>query len=477
MAASAAVPQWAKDDAAKGEDAKTEADWMGEIQRLLVAAGYFRARIAALRPFDKIVGGLAWSINASFATEVEVDLFLREDAKLGEKLQLAERIEQALHRMRCPHVLHAHQVEGLDYSSIFPVVRWLLSKVLEAREQFGDQRRRYSQYACAAAYGALDPERRGPLHAGRVRHLEGRYGVSRQFRRRGSADGAADSDAAVERRVALTLMEYGHTFDLPSAGGAPRGSVSDAPSAAAPGAPAEPPSPDAPSSSDLAALEATDGTLTGRMAAALVGAGASEIRAAAMAAGGASDSPMLSLARQREALRRRVELSEREHRASEAALHDAERTRGAAAGERDAAAAALAAAQADVAAFEQRAATDPGLCALEAGLRHRRDVQREAAAASEAREAERGRLEQAVSDARARAESMAAHATDGGAGDGGGGVEAGLRREVAKATRACLLLRRRLDDVPNAYELAQYARQIESLHEVVNVNLVRTKVS
>ena len=56
-------------------------------------------------------------------------------------------------------------------------------------------------------------------------------------------------------------------------------------------------------------------------------------------------------------------------------------------------------------------------------------------------------------------------------------MEAGLRREVAKATRACLLLRRRLDDVPNAYELAQYARQIESLHEVVNVNLVRTKVS
>ena len=31
-----------------------------EIIQLLVAAGYFRARIGALSPFDKVVGGLAW---------------------------------------------------------------------------------------------------------------------------------------------------------------------------------------------------------------------------------------------------------------------------------------------------------------------------------------------------------------------------------------------------------------------------------
>ena len=31
-----------------------------EIVELLLAAGYFRARIATLSPFDKVVGGKAW---------------------------------------------------------------------------------------------------------------------------------------------------------------------------------------------------------------------------------------------------------------------------------------------------------------------------------------------------------------------------------------------------------------------------------
>ncbi len=33
-----------------------------EILELLLAAGYFRARIKGLRPFDKVIGGLTWSI-------------------------------------------------------------------------------------------------------------------------------------------------------------------------------------------------------------------------------------------------------------------------------------------------------------------------------------------------------------------------------------------------------------------------------
>ena len=39
-----------------------------EILELLLAAGYFRARIKGLRPFDKVIGGLTWSImNRSHA--------------------------------------------------------------------------------------------------------------------------------------------------------------------------------------------------------------------------------------------------------------------------------------------------------------------------------------------------------------------------------------------------------------------------
>ena len=38
-----------------------------EIVELLLSAGYFRARISGLSPFDKVVGGLAWAITASSA--------------------------------------------------------------------------------------------------------------------------------------------------------------------------------------------------------------------------------------------------------------------------------------------------------------------------------------------------------------------------------------------------------------------------
>lgn len=56
-----------------------------EIIELLLAAGYFRARIQGLSPFDKVIGGLAWAITSSYA-DVEVDVFFQEDAPLGTKM-------------------------------------------------------------------------------------------------------------------------------------------------------------------------------------------------------------------------------------------------------------------------------------------------------------------------------------------------------------------------------------------------------
>ena len=52
---------------------------------MLLAAGYFRARIPKLHPFDKMLGGLAWCIISS-NVEVDVDLHFDEDMTLGEFL-------------------------------------------------------------------------------------------------------------------------------------------------------------------------------------------------------------------------------------------------------------------------------------------------------------------------------------------------------------------------------------------------------
>lgn len=56
-----------------------------EIVELLLAAGYFRARISTLSQFDKIIGGLAWCVTAS-NVDLEIDLFFEEDAQIRQKM-------------------------------------------------------------------------------------------------------------------------------------------------------------------------------------------------------------------------------------------------------------------------------------------------------------------------------------------------------------------------------------------------------
>jgi len=52
---------------------------------LLLAAGYFRARISTLSPFDRVIGGLAWCIVNS-AVDVDVDVIFIENATIGQKM-------------------------------------------------------------------------------------------------------------------------------------------------------------------------------------------------------------------------------------------------------------------------------------------------------------------------------------------------------------------------------------------------------
>eukprot|EP00897_Mesotaenium_endlicherianum_P009654 jgi/Mesen1/8717/ME000052S08150 len=106
-----------------------------EMEQLLLQAGYYRARIASLSPFDKLTGGLAWCI-AACTTQVDIDLTYDDDATLGDKM--------ALRRMECPHELQAHQIQGLDYPSLLPLLRWLCRRVLSMRHHHGRQMRMHA---------------------------------------------------------------------------------------------------------------------------------------------------------------------------------------------------------------------------------------------------------------------------------------------------------------------------------------------
>ncbi|XP_037070168.1 coiled-coil domain-containing protein 93-like [Pollicipes pollicipes] len=101
-----------------------------ECLDLLLAAGYFRARIRGLSAFDKLVGGMVWCIEMC-SMDVNVDLFYKDELSIGQKIGVTERIIEVLPQMACPHRVEPHQIQGLDCVHIFPVIQWLVKKALE----------------------------------------------------------------------------------------------------------------------------------------------------------------------------------------------------------------------------------------------------------------------------------------------------------------------------------------------------------
>jgi len=117
-----------------------------QILNILLAAGYFRVRISALTPFDKILGGLCWSISNSYDADADVEMLsYEEEANIGKKIRLAEKVVLALRRMGCPTMLNPVQIQGLDCPVILQVFNWLVQKVFESREENKERIQRFSE--------------------------------------------------------------------------------------------------------------------------------------------------------------------------------------------------------------------------------------------------------------------------------------------------------------------------------------------
>lgn len=97
------------------------------ILDILLAAGYFRARIPTLKPFDKLLGAMAWCITLS---NEDITLEFSDEMNMGKKLKLAEIVVNCIRTMGCPHSLQPHEIQGLNYVNIFPVIQWLVKQVL-----------------------------------------------------------------------------------------------------------------------------------------------------------------------------------------------------------------------------------------------------------------------------------------------------------------------------------------------------------
>ncbi|XP_064167655.1 coiled-coil domain-containing protein 93 isoform X1 [Anguilla rostrata] len=178
-----------------------------EILELLLAAGYFRARIKGLSPFDKVVGGMTWCITTC-NFDIDVDLLFQENSTIGQKIALTEKIVSVLPKMKCPHCLEPHQIQGLDFIHIFPVVQWLVKRAIETREEMGDYIRSYAVAQFQKTHSTPEDDeftQRKEKAIKTVVDVCDVYKPERKYKRQADAGELTDE----ESRVHSTLLEYG----------------------------------------------------------------------------------------------------------------------------------------------------------------------------------------------------------------------------------------------------------------------------
>ncbi|KAK0181460.1 hypothetical protein PV327_003746 [Microctonus hyperodae] len=179
----------------------------GEIVDLLVAAGYFRARIKGLSNFDKVVGGMTWCIE-SCNFDVDVDLLFHENLTIGQKISLTEKIVAMLPIMNCPHRLEPHQIQGLDCIHIFPVIRWLVKRSMETRKETAGFVRSYALYQYEKAHPSCLNQESDSLEKNdsietNIQAVNRAYGPRRKYKK-------LDSTTTDEiTRIKSTILEYG----------------------------------------------------------------------------------------------------------------------------------------------------------------------------------------------------------------------------------------------------------------------------
>ncbi|XP_033248324.1 coiled-coil domain-containing protein 93-like isoform X2 [Drosophila miranda] len=172
---------------------------------ILVDAGYYRARIKGLSAFDKVVGGMTWCIECA-DYDVDVDLLFHESLSIGQKIALVEKIVSVLIDMKCPHSLEPHQVQGLEFLAIHPVIQWLVKTSVENRAVRGQRLKKFAigefhnHYQYKSDKDNLIKIR---LASANIKTIQDLYSPFRMYERQETAE---DDEVS---RVRMTLLEYG----------------------------------------------------------------------------------------------------------------------------------------------------------------------------------------------------------------------------------------------------------------------------
>lgn len=109
--------------------------------------------------------------------------------------------------MKCPYQIEPHQIQGLDFINIFPVVQWLVKRSVETR---AEKSSKLKAFAIGQFHNHFRLESDRDAQQTYVRAVDGvrqaqhLYGPRRQYKRK---DTGPDDE---KTRVRITLLEYGN---------------------------------------------------------------------------------------------------------------------------------------------------------------------------------------------------------------------------------------------------------------------------
>jgi len=120
---------------------------------------------------------------------------------------LTEKIVSVLPQMKCPFAIEPHQIQGLDFINIFPVVQWLIKESVNKRNEKAARLKVFAsgQFHNHFKLSSSEQSRIERIEVLRaVQRIEDLFAAKRQFKRKQNVEPEDERS-----RVRLTLLEYG----------------------------------------------------------------------------------------------------------------------------------------------------------------------------------------------------------------------------------------------------------------------------
>lgn len=109
--------------------------------------------------------------------------------------------------MKCPNVLEPHQIQGLDFIAVLPVIQWLVKESVKFRTEKAERLKlfavgQFHNHFKLSSSEIARNERKKVLNM--VREIDQCYAVKRLWKRKQAVEPEDEKS-----RVRLTLLEYG----------------------------------------------------------------------------------------------------------------------------------------------------------------------------------------------------------------------------------------------------------------------------